>query len=109
MYHKIKIARGRSKQTVDFVTGHGAITKAILTAHLKPILDSDALLVSDSNPTYDAFCNAENITHEAINLSQGQRVIKGAYHVQNVNAYHSRFKAWLGHFQGLRPNIFRTI
>jgi transposase-like protein len=97
----ILIARDRSKQTVDFVTEHGAITKAILTAHLKPILDSDALLVSDSNPTYDAFCNAENITHEAVNLSQGQRVIKGASHVQNVNAYHSRFKSWLAGFHGV--------
>ena len=97
----ILIARDRSKKTIDFVTGNGAITKAILTTHLKPILDSDALLVSDSNPTYDAFCSAENITHEAVNLSQGQRVIKGAYHVQNVNAYHSRFKSWLGHFHGV--------
>jgi len=97
----ILIARDRSKQTVDFVTGNGAITKAILTTHLKPILDADALLVSDSNPTYDSFCHAENITHQAVNLSQGQRVIKGAYHVQNVNAYHSRFKSWLGGFHGV--------
>ena len=97
----ILIARDRSKQTVDFVTGNGPITKAILSDYLKPLLDSDALLVSDSNPTYEAFCKAENITHEAINLSQGQRVVKGAYHVQNVNAYHSRFKSWLDHFHGV--------
>ena len=97
----VLIARDRSKQTVDFVTGNGPITKSVLSDHLKPILDSDALLVSDSNPTYEAFCQAENITHEAVNLSQGQRVIKGAYHVQNVNAYHSRFKSWLAHFHGV--------
>ena len=97
----ILIARDRSKQTVDFVTGNGAITKALLTEHLKPILDTDALLVSDSNPSYHAFCQAENITHEAVNLSQNQRVIKGAYHVQNINAYHSRFKSWLIHFHGV--------
>ena len=97
----ILIARDRSKQTLDFVTGNGPITKTILTAYLKPALDPDALLVSDSNPTYDAFCRAENITHEAVNLSQGQRIVKGAYHVQNVNAYHSRFKLWLDHFHGV--------
>ena len=97
----ILIARDRSKQTVDFVTGNGPITKAVLSDYLKPILDSDALLVSDSNPSYEAFCKAENITHEAVNLSQGQRVVKGAYHVQNVNAYHSRFKSWLDHFHGV--------
>jgi len=97
----ILIARDRSKQTVDFVTGNGAITKSILTAKLKPILDVDSLLVSDGNPTYDAFCKTENISHEAVNISQGQRVIKGAYHVQNVNAYHSRLKFWLLHFHGV--------
>ena len=39
----ILIARDRSKQTVDFVTGNGPITKAVLSDPLKPILDSDAL------------------------------------------------------------------
>jgi transposase-like protein len=97
----ILIARDRSKQTVDFVAGNGPITKAVLSDYLKPILDPDALLVSDSNPTYEAFCKAEGITHEAVNFSQGQRVVKGAYHVQNVNAYHSRFKLWLDHFHGV--------
>ena len=96
----ILIARDRSKHTVDFVTGNGPITKSGLATHLKPILDLDTLLVSDSNPTYDAFCKAENITHETVILSQGQRV-KGAYHIQNVNAYHSRFKLWLNHFHGV--------
>ncbi len=97
----ILIARDRSKQTLDFVTGKGPMTKTILTRHLKPSLDPDTLLISDSNPTYNAFCKAENITHQAINLSQGQRVIKGAYHVQNINAYHSRFKTWLNRFHGV--------
>ncbi len=54
------------------------------------MLAADALLVSDGNPAYTAFCEAEGISHEAVNLSQGQRV-NGAYHVQNVNAYHSRY------------------
>ena len=52
----------------------------------------DGVLVSDSNPTYNAFCNTENITHESVNLSQSQRVFQGAYHVQNVNVYQSRLK-----------------
>ncbi len=52
------------------------------------------------NPTYRAFCRTEGISHEAVNLSQGQRV-KGACHVQNVNAYHSRFKLWLERFHSV--------
>ncbi len=74
--------------------GNGVLAKAPLAAALKPKLAADALLVSDANPAYTAFCDAEGFSHETVNLSQGQR-INGAYHVQNVNAYHSRFKQWL--------------
>ena len=88
----ILIARDRSKQTLDFVTGKGSITKMALACYLKPALDSDVLLVSDSNLSYDAFCKAEHISHTAINLSQGQRV---------NGAYHSRFKEWLKRFHGV--------
>ncbi len=97
----ILIARDRSKQTVDFVTGNGPISKVILDTYLKPVLDSDALLVSDGNSTYRAFCKAEKVSHETMNISQGQRVTKGAYHIQNVNAYHHRFKSWLDRFHGV--------
>jgi transposase-like protein len=96
----VLVARDRSGQTVDFVIGTGALSKFQLTAVLKPVLDADVLLVSDANPTYAAFCQSEDISHESVNLSKGQRV-KGAFHVQNVNAYHSRFKEWLQHFHGV--------
>jgi hypothetical protein len=96
----VLVARDRSGQTLDFVLGKGPLTKARLDATLKPALDADILLVSDASPTYTAFCHTEGISHEAVNLSQGQRV-NGAYHVQNVNAYHSRFKMWLERFHGV--------
>jgi transposase-like protein len=98
----VLVARDRSGQTLDFVTGNGPLTETRLTAALKSALDVDALLVSDANPAYTAFCQAEGVSHEVVNLnlSQGLRV-NGAYHVQNVNAYHSRFKQWLGRFHGV--------
>jgi hypothetical protein len=40
------------------------------------------------------------ITHHARNLAAGVRVA-GALHIRNVNAYHSRFKAWLRRFHGV--------
>ena len=96
----VLVARDRSGQTLDFVAGKGPLTKERLNATLKSTLDKDILLVSDANPSYAAFCDAEGISHETVNLSQGQRV-NGAYHVQNVNAYHSRFKMWLERFHGV--------
>ena len=91
------VALDHSGQTLDFVTGNGPLTKICLSALLKLVLDSDALLVSDANPSYTAFCHDEGFSHEIVNLSQGQRV-NGAFHVQNVNAYHSRLKQWLERF-----------
>ena len=96
----VLVARDRTGQTLDFVTGKGPVTKAQLRDCLPPVLDKDSLLVSDGNPTYQYFAQEIAITHEAVNLSVGVR-IKGAYHVQNVNAYHSRLKNWLNHFHGV--------
>lgn len=96
----ILIARDRTGQTLDFVTGRGPVSKAQLTKVLPPVLDDDVLLVTDSNASYKYFALDNNISHEAVNLAAGIRV-RGAIHVQNVNAYHSRFREWLRRFHGV--------
>ena len=98
------MARDRSGQTIDAVVGRGALKAAQLTQHLLPKLDPQALLVSDANAAYPAFARAHGIAHQAVNLSSGERVrasAAGAIHVQNVNAYHGRFKQWLARFHGV--------
>ena len=100
----ILVARDRSGQTIDAVTGRGALTAAQLEQHLLPRLDRQALLVTDSNAAYRAFSRCHGIAHQTVNLRQGVRVrssIEGAIHVQNVNAYHSRFRRWLARFHGV--------
>ena len=96
----VLVARDRTGQTLDWITGRGQMTKAELASALQPVLAEDALLVSDGNPTYRYFAQDAHLSHEAINLSAGVRV-KGAIHVQNVNAYHGRLKKWLGRFHGV--------
>lgn len=100
----ILVARDRSGQTIDAVTGRGALKKAQLDQHLLPWLDPQALLVTDANAAYRAFARDHGIAHEAVNLQAGERVrsnSEGAIHVQNVNAYHRRFKEWLARFHGV--------
>ena len=100
----ILVARDRSGQTIDAVTGRGALTKSQLVEHLLPKLDPQALLVTDANAAYRAFARDHGIAHQAVNLQAGQRVrasSQGAIHVQNVNAYHRRFKEWLARFHGV--------
>jgi transposase-like protein len=77
----ILVARDRSGNTVDFVTGRGPVTVVQLTEHLRPVL-------------------AQGISHQYVNISAGEHV-RGAVHVQNVNGYHSRFHKWLRGFNGV--------
>jgi hypothetical protein len=46
------------------------------------------------------FARELGIEHQAVNLRAGIRV-RGAVHVQNVNAYHSRLRGWLRAFHGV--------
>jgi transposase-like protein len=96
----VLVARDRSGRTHDAVTGKGPLTAVQLQRHLAPVLDKDILLVTDSHAAYRGFARASGVTHEAVNLRAGERV-RGAVHVQNVNAYHSRLRGWLHHFRGV--------
>ncbi len=51
----ILVARDRNGQTIDAVTGRGALTAAQCERSLLPKLDSQALLVTDSHAAYRAF------------------------------------------------------
>jgi transposase-like protein len=87
---------------------YGATSDAILpdlegrtfAAVLEPMVAKDALLVSDGRAAYGQFAEAANILHIAINASKGEHVY-GTYHIQNVNNYTSRFKAWMRPFNGV--------
>ena len=70
-------------------------------AVLQPIVDIDAVLCTDSAKVYKAFAKATGISHRAINVQRGQRVLAGAFHIQNVNAYDSRLKNWIRRFHGV--------
>ena len=96
----IVVARDRAGRTCDFVPGRGPVTAAQLTGCLPPVLAPNILLCTDGAQAYQAFARAHGVRHEAVNLRQGIRV-RGLIHVQNVNAYHSRFKGWLQRFHGV--------
>ena len=64
------------------------------------MLPADVLLISDAAIVYRHFAAQAGITHEAVNVSAGERA-RGAIHIQNVNAWHSRFKSWLVRFRGV--------
>lgn len=61
--------------------------------------DLDCILVARNRDG-----QTHGIAHQTVNLRAGVRVrasVRGAIHVQNVNAYHRRFREWLAHFHGV--------
>lgn len=96
----VLVARDRTGQTLDFITGKGPVTKAQLKRSLLGVIDKDVLLITDSNASYRYFARDNGISHKAINLRAGVRV-RGAIHIQNINAYHSRFREWMSRFHGV--------
>lgn len=61
-------------------------------ARLKPLVDRDVILCTDSAGVYAAFARATGIGHRPINIRQGHRIVDGVFHIQNVNAHDSRLK-----------------
>jgi len=94
------VARDRHRSTLDFHVGRGPVTAKQLRDCLTSVLPADVLLVSDSAAAYASFAADAGITHEPINVQDGQRV-RATYHIQNVNGWHSRFKSWLVRFRGV--------
>ena len=96
----ILVARDRAGQTCSVVTGRAAVTVKQLHRHLLPVLDPDVLLVTDGHRAYRTFARQARIAHAFVNLRLGERV-RGAVHVQHVNAYHQRLRSWLARFHGV--------
>ena len=109
----VLVARDRAGSTADFILD--VVDGAHVGAVLKPLLAPDAILCTDSSEVLTAMAKDICITHHPVNLSAGIRV-DGPWHVQNVNAYHSRLKNWLRRFKGVATKYmdsylgwFRTI
>ena len=94
----ILIVRDRHAATTDHILPD--LEGATFAGHLKPIVAPDAVLVSDGRAAYGAFAHSNAILHIPIIASHGEHVYEG-FHIQNVNAYTSRFKCWMAPFKGV--------
>ena len=95
----ILVLRARTGQTADFVLP-AAPDKAAVKAVMACAVAADAVLCTDGSGLLASAALALDIEHQPVNVSKGQRV-RGAWHVQNVNAYQSRLKKWLRRFNGV--------
>ena len=95
----VLVARDRNGQTTDHVLP--AFNADVVDDLLGPVIAADAMLCTDGANVYRAFAERKGLLHEAVNLSQGERVRARTIHIQNVNGYHSRLKGWIAHFHGV--------
>ncbi|WP_341675583.1 IS1595 family transposase [Niveibacterium sp. SC-1] len=101
----VLVLRDRSGATTDYVLPHNS--KAAVVQVLPQALACDTLLCTDGSSMLAAAARALNIEHHALNTLKGERR-RGAWHIQNVNAYHSRLKTWMRRFNGVATSYLEN-
>jgi transposase-like protein len=94
----ILVVRNRAGQTTDQVLE--VANKRCVAEVLQPALADDAVLCTDGSGMLAKVASELGIEHHAVNTLKGEHT-RGAWHIQNVNAYHSRFKQWMRRFNGV--------
>lgn len=104
----VLVAADRNGATVSAVLSE--LDSAEIKAVLKPVLASDALLVTDGGSYYPKVAAEIGVSHEVLNHSAGERV-RGDLHIQTVNSRHQRLKDFARCFRGMAskylPNYVR--
>jgi len=95
----VLVVRDRGGHTADFQLEK--LDAAHVSAALGPLVDEASVLCTDGAAVYAAFARRTGITHKVVYARPGLRVQEAAFHIQNVNAYHSRLKSWMVRFHGV--------
>jgi transposase-like protein len=95
----VLVVRDREGHTADFQLEK--LDAAHVSAALRPLVDNASVLCTDGAAVYAAFARTSAITHKVVYARLGLRVKEAAFHIQNVNAYHSRLKCWMARFHGV--------
>ncbi len=91
--------RDRGKHTFEAILPD--VSEESLANELKGKLQKDSVLCTDGLQPYVAISLRNDLIHKKLNVSAGIRVIDKVFHIQNVNAYHSRLKGWMKRFHGV--------
>jgi transposase-like protein len=94
----VLVLRDRSGATTDAVLQNLKVTEIYRV--LTPVVAKDTVLVSDGARAYASFAFEAGIGHVGLTGRRGERR-RGVFHIQNVNAYHSRLKTWMRRFNGV--------
>lgn len=94
----ILVLRDRAGQTTDEVLSNAS--RRCVAPVIRATLAADTVLCTDGSNMLANVARDLELEHQAVNTSRGER-IRGAWHIQNVNAYHGRWKEWMRRFKGV--------
>lgn len=97
----ILVARDRIKNTISEVATFGRMAAETFDSIVTSRLGHDVILCTDEEPTFRKYCREHSIRHEKVNPGKKRYVTNGIYHIQNVNAFHERFKGFLARRRGV--------
>lgn len=97
----VLVARDRTKETVSKIVCMGRIVKTKVEKMIGSKLTPENVLVTDAWRAYKTYAKEKGIEHYRIKANDGKHVIKGLYHIQNVNGLHSRLKQFINRFKGV--------
>ncbi len=63
-------------------------------------LSPSNVLCTDAWRALMTYAKEKEIEHYSFK-SDGKERVRGVYHIQNVNSYHSRLKSWINRFNGV--------
>ena len=87
----VLVARDRTKATVSKVACMGRIVKTKVDTLIGSKLSNENVLVTDAWRAYKTYAKEKGLEHYRIKSDDGKHVIKGLYHIQNVNGQWSLF------------------
>ena len=97
----VVVARDRDNHTLSDIATFGRPSADEIDRLLGNRLSEKSVLLTDRHPSFGRFAKNKGLYYINLDLQRGRRTIKGIYHIQNVNSYHSRLKNWMARFKGV--------
>jgi IS1 family transposase len=96
-HEQVLVARDR----ISKVACMGRVVKQQVDNIIGSKLSKENVLVTDTWRAYKTYAKEKGMEHYRIKSNDGKHVIKGLYHIQNVNGPHSRMKQWIDCIKGV--------
>jgi transposase-like protein len=97
----VLVARDRKNNTLSDIATFGRPSADNIDNLLGSRISGNSVLLTDRHPRFSSFAKNRNLNYLPLDIGKGKRTIKGIYHIQNVNSYHSRLKNWIYRFKGV--------